>query len=171
MTTVSAPSWEDTGRPETERRTRGGPDNSAVADAFEELAELLAIRGENPFRVRAYQRAAYLIRSQRRPLRELRADPGLAELPGIGPVMAGKIEEYLDTGSIGTLELLRRQVPAGLRELLRVPTLGPVRVRALHAERGIRDLAGLKAALLAGRLAGLRGFGPRTLARLEAALS
>jgi DNA polymerase (family 10) len=146
------------------------PVNAAVADAFDEMAELLAIRGESPFRVRAYQRAASVVRSQPYALAELRATMAFDELPGIGPELAAKLDEFLASGKLRALELLRRQVPSGLRDLLRLPALGPVRVRALYAKLAVRNPEDLRAALAAGRVETLRGFGPAIVARLHAAL-
>jgi DNA polymerase (family 10) len=147
------------------------PPNEEVAAAFDEMAELLSIRGENPFRVRAYQRAAQVVRTLPRPLTELQGIKALDELPGIGADLAGKIDELLRTRQLRALEQLRRQVPAGLVELLRLPGLGPVRVRALNAELGVRGIEDLRKELAAGRLIQLRGFGPALQERLQKALT
>ncbi|HVZ32700.1 MAG TPA: helix-hairpin-helix domain-containing protein [Polyangiaceae bacterium] len=152
-------------------RTGAGLHNEDVVAAFEEMSELLAIRGENPFRVRAYQRAAQVVRSQARPVAELRASDQLAELPGIGSDLAGKIGELLETETFAALEQARKSVPAGLRELLRVPGLGPTRVRALNAKLSICSVDDLREALAAGKLQGLRGFGPGLQKRLQQALA
>ena len=153
-------------------KARTGPlGNEEVADAFEEMSELLAIAGENPFRVRAYQRAALVVRTLPRPLREFGGLEELDQLPGIGPDLAAKIDELLRSGRLAALEKLRRRVPAGLRALLKLPGLGPVRVRALHAGRGINDLEDLRKALAGGRLRGLKGFGPVLSERLQRALA
>lgn len=138
---------------------------------FDEMAELLAIRGENPFRIRAYQRAAQVIRDLPRPLTELHGTKELDELPGIGADLAAKIDEMLRTRKLRALEQLRRQVPVGLRELLRLPGLGPVRVRALNARLGVRSFDDLQRALTAGRVARLRGFGPALQTGLQQALA
>ena len=148
-----------------------GVHNEDVAAAFDEMAELLAIGGENPFRVRAYQRAAQLVRALPRALAEYQGTKELDELPGIGADLAGKIDELLRTGKLGALEQLRRQVPAGLRDLLRLPGLGPVRVRALNAKLGICSVEDLRLALAAGKLKKIRGFGPAIQKRLQLALA
>ncbi len=148
-----------------------GMHNEDVAAAFDEMAELLAIRGENPFRIRAYQRAAQVIRSLPRPLAELHGTEEFDALPGIGADLAGKIDELLRTGSLRALEQLRRKVPEGLRELLQLPGLGPTRVRALHADLGVRGLADLQQALQGERLVGVRGFGPKLRASLDKAIT
>lgn len=153
------------------RPTAANLHNEDVAAALDEMAELLAIRGDNPFRVRAYQRAAQVVRTLPRPLAELGGPEAFDALPGIGPDLAGKLAELLRTGRLGALERLRREVPAGLRELLRLPGLGPVRVRALHAALGVRSPDDLRRRLEQGPIRGVRGFGPTLQARLRAALA
>ena len=145
--------------------------NEEVGAAFDEMADLLAIEGENTFRVRAYRRAAQVVRSLPRELADLGGVEEFDALPGIGSDLAAKIAELLRTGKLKALERLRAAVPVELRELLSLPTLGPVRVRALYTGLGIRDIAGLRKALAAGRLEGLRGFGPTLRAKLSKAVS
>ncbi|HUL46676.1 MAG TPA: DNA polymerase/3'-5' exonuclease PolX [Steroidobacteraceae bacterium] len=145
--------------------------NEEIAAAFEEMADLLAIQGGNPFRIRAYQLAAQVVRGLPRELSAMQGAEEYDKLPGIGADLAGKIAELVRTGELRALTQLRRQVPAGLRELLELPGLGPVRVRALRSGLRIRNRADLKRALAAGRLARLRGFGPAIEARLKTALA
>jgi DNA polymerase (family X) len=147
------------------------PHNADIGDAFDEMAELLAIRGDNPFRVRAYQRAAQVIRTLPQPLKELRTTMSFDDLPGIGPDLAKKIEEYLRTGKLRALDRLRQEIPEGLRDLLRLPALGPVRVRALYAKLGVQDIDDLRQALSRGRLEELKGFGPGIRATLQKAVA
>jgi DNA polymerase (family 10) len=147
-----------------------GTHNEDVAATFDEMAELLTISGENPFRVRAYQRAAQVVRASPRALAEVQRTNALDELPGIGADLAGKIDELLRTGKLGVLETLRLRVPAGLRELLRLPGLGPVRVRALNGKLGICSAEDLRLALATGKLAKRRGFGPALRVKLQEAL-
>ena len=137
--------------------------NAEVATAFEEMADLLEIEGANPFRVRAYRFAA-------RTLRDLPAEVGemvakgedLTSLPGIGDDLAGKIKEILATGTAAALEAQRKRVPATLTELLRIPGLGPKRVKTLAHELKIRSLSELQTAAQAGRVRTLAGFGEKT---------
>jgi DNA polymerase (family 10) len=145
--------------------------NEEIAAAFEEMADLLAIQGGNPFRIRAYQLAAQVVRGLPHELAGMNGAQAYEQLPGIGADLAGKIAELVRTGELRSLTQLRRQVPAGLRELLDLPGLGPVRVRALRSGLRIRNRADLKRALAAGRLARLRGFGPALQARLRTALA
>ena len=137
--------------------------NADVAAAFEEMADLLEIEGANPFRVRAYRFAA-------RTLRDLPAEVGemvakgedLTSLPGIGDDLAGKIKEILATGTAAAIEAQRKRVPATLTELLRIPGLGPKRVKRLAHELKIRSLSELQTAAQAGRVRTLAGFGEKT---------
>lgn len=138
------------------------PQNSEIAALFDELADLLEIENANPFRVRAYRAAARLISGRSESVCELLG--GGRELPpmrGIGADLAGKIREICETGGLPLLDETRRRVPAGLSALLRIPGLGPRRVRMLQQKLRISDLAGLERALLAGRVGRLRGFGPK----------
>lgn len=144
--------------------------NEDIAAALDEMAELLAISGENVFRIRAYQRAAQVVRTLPRQCAELGGAEALDELPGIGADLASKIQELLSSGRLRALEKLRTQVPASLRELLALPSMGPVRVRALHTI-GVDSIADLRRALASNRLKGLRGFGPILQARLRAAVA
>lgn len=105
------------------------------------MADLLSTQGENAFRIRAYRRAAQIVRSVPRELAEMHGAKEFDALPGIGADLAEKIEELLRTGRLKALEKLRRQVPQGVRELLNLPALGPVRVRALLTELKVHGIA------------------------------
>ncbi len=140
--------------------------NEDVGAAFDEMADLLAIQGENAFRIRAYRRAAQVVRSLPRELAEMDGAKAFDALPGIGADLAEKITELLATGNMRSLEKLRKQVPKGLRELLALPGLGPVRVRALYTGLNVRGIEDLRRALADGRLSTLRGFGAKIRARL-----
>jgi DNA polymerase (family X) len=145
--------------------------NEDIAAAFDEMADLLDIEGENAFRIRAYRRAAQVIRGLPHELAEMHGTEEFDALPGIGADLAGKIAELLASGRLAALEQQRRQVPAGVRELLRLPGLGPVRVRALFTAGKVRGVDDLQRALTSGRLGRLRGFGPGIRARLTQALA
>lgn len=144
--------------------------NADIARAFEEIADLLELRDENPFRVRAYRNAARVVGELTLDIaRTLAEGRELPKLPGIGPDLAGKMAEIAASGSCKLLDQLRRKFPPGITELLSLPGLGPKRVRALHAKR-IGSLAELERAARAGRLRGIAGFGEKTESRvLEAA--
>ena len=137
--------------------------NAEVATAFEEMADLLEIEGANPFRVRAYRFAARTLRDLPAEVAEMVAKgEDLTSLPGIGDDLAGKIKEILATGTAAAIEAQRKRVPATLTELLRIPGLGPKRVKTLAHELKIRSLSELQTAAQAGRVRTLAGFGEKT---------
>ena len=137
--------------------------NAEVATAFEEMADLLEIEGANPFRVRAYRFAARTLRDLPAEVAEMvTKGEDLTSLPGIGDDLAGKIKEILATGTAAALEAQRKRVPATLTELLRIPGLGPKRVKTLAHELKIRSLSELQTAAQAGRVRTLAGFGEKT---------
>jgi DNA polymerase (family 10) len=137
--------------------------NAGIADRFEQLADLLELQGANPFRVRAYRNAARFIRGHPRSLAEL-LDEGadLAELPGIGADLAGKIATLVRTGRLPLLEQTAKKVPAPLVAMTRIEGLGPKRAQALYKALRIRSLEDLARAARSGRIRELPGFGART---------
>jgi len=142
--------------------------NAAIVAAFEHLADLLEYRGDNVFRVRAYRNAARTIDGLVESLATVRSDPdrSLTDLEGIGADLAGKIETLLDSGQLPLLEELEREVPAVVFELMRVPGLGPKKVRALVDALGIDSLEALEEACRAERVRAIKGFGPKTEATI-----
>ncbi len=146
--------------------------NQDIASVFDEIADLLELRQDNPFRIRAYRRAAQTVRGQSRELRDMVAEGrDLRKLPGIGEELAAKIVEILETSRCAALEKLRKQVPRGLEDLLHLPGLGPARVRQLRKELRITSLAGLRSAIEKGRLQQLKGFGPKLEQRIAEAIA
>jgi len=137
--------------------------NTEIADMFEQLADLLEIREENPFRIRAYRNAARVIRGHARSMAEL-VDAGadLAELPGIGADLAGKIATIVHSGKLPLLDQLRAKVPRPLVEMTRIEGLGPKRAKALYRALRIRSLEDLQRAARSGRIREVKGFGART---------
>ena len=146
--------------------------NLAVAAIFEEIADRLAIEGGNAFRVRAYANAARMLQGFGRDLKQMvEAGEDLTELPGIGDDLAGKIREIVATGKCALLERLRREMPAAITELLKVPGLGPKRVGALWHELDLRTLHQVLRAARAGRIRALAGFGEKMERQIEAAVA
>jgi DNA polymerase (family X) len=137
--------------------------NTEIADLFEQLADLLEIREDNPFRIRAYRNAARVIRGHARSMADL-VDSGadLAELPGIGADLAGKIATIVHTGKLPLLEQLRAKVPRPLVAMTRIEGLGPKRAKALYRALKIRSLEDLQRAARSGRIREIKGFGART---------
>ena len=147
------------------------PSNIEIAALFEEMADLLEIDGANPFRVRAYRNAARTLMSMGREAYEIvEAGESLSNLPGIGKDLAGKIEEIIKTGSFADLEQMRQKIPAGLRELLQIPGLGPKKIGLLYKELGITNSTQLLEACKKGQVRKLPGFGPKTEAKILKAL-
>lgn len=146
--------------------------NADIAAIFGEIADLLEIDGANPFRVRAYRNAARTLGELGRDVRGmLEQGADLTELPGIGDDLAGKIREIVDTGRCATLDKLHRRIPHDVAELLKLPGLGPKRVKALFQDLDISTVAQLQRAARDGRLRALPGFGPKTEQRLVEALA
>ncbi|MDB1087585.1 DNA polymerase/3'-5' exonuclease PolX [Streptomyces sp. ACA25] len=135
--------------------------NDEVAALLQEYADLLAITGGDAFRVRAYERAARAVRGHQGEVSALDAG-ALRRIPNVGSSIADKITEYLRTGQVPAVEEARSRIPAGVRELTRVPGLGPKRALILHEELGVTSVDELGRAVHEGRLRDLKGFGGRT---------
>jgi DNA polymerase (family 10) len=145
--------------------------NAEIAALLDQEAELLEIEGANPFRVRAYRRAARTIETLPRAVASLvERGEDLAELPGIGKDLAGKISEIVRTGRFAALEALKKELPGDLGKLAALPGLGPKRIRRLHDELKIETVDDLRDAVNSGRLRTLNGFGVKTEEALRAAL-
>lgn len=136
--------------------------NEEVARIFNAIADMLEIKGDNPFRIRAYRRAAENIAGLAEDVATLIEQDTLEEIPGIGKDLAGKIREIVTTGTLQEYEKLTTQVPPGLVEILQVPGIGPKTARLLHEERGIDSIGKLEAAARAGSLRGLPGIKAKT---------
>jgi DNA polymerase (family 10) len=146
-------------------------DKLQVSEIFEEIAVLLELKGENPFRARAYTNAARALDSYDGELAPLVAEDRLGDIPGIGDALRLKIIELVKTGRLEYYEKLRASVPEGLLELLEVPALGPKKIKTLHDKLGISTVAELEAACTAGRLRDLAGFGAKTEERIMAGIA
>lgn len=141
--------------------------NAELVGLLTEIADFLEVKGENPFRVRAYRRAAETLGSLTEALAAVAARGGLTALPGIGKELAAKIQEYLDRGSVGALEALRAEIPAGVLELLGIHGVGPKTARLLFEQAGIDSVEKLEALATAGQLAGLPGIQAKTEANIR----
>lgn len=139
--------------------------NDRAAALLDEYAELSVMSGADPFRARVYARAARGVAGYAREVSGLDAT-ALQKIPGVGKSIAAKLAEITATGTFAELEDLRSDIPAGVRQLIRVPGLGPMRALQLYREAGVSSPAGLRAAIGAGQLDGLRGFGRASAARL-----
>ncbi|WP_437275833.1 DNA polymerase/3'-5' exonuclease PolX [Sorangium sp. So ce375] len=144
-------------------------ENIELARIFEEVADLLEIQDESPFRVRAYRTAARTLTALVAPVAGLveREGPGaLTALPGIGKDLAGKIVELLGTGELAMLKELTAKTPESLVEMMRIPSLGPKRARLLYDKLGVETVDELEQAARSGRLVGVRGFGEKLAATI-----
>ncbi len=148
----------------------GSLDRSQVAAALREIAALVSLKDETPFRRRAYEKAASSLDALERNFDELVGAGRLTDIPGIGDGLAALIAELAREGRSPTLDGLRAELPPGSAELARLPDLGLARITALHAALGIDGLESLRAACESGRVRSLRGFGEKAEARLLAAI-
>jgi DNA polymerase (family X) len=143
--------------------------NEEVAALLREYAELTQITGGDVFRARNYEKAARSVRGWGEDISHLDAK-GLRAIPGVGASIAAKIAEYLATGRIAALDELRAKIPAGVLELTRVPGLGPKRALQLNHDLSVSSVDELAAAVAAGRLEGLAGFGARSEERIASGI-
>ncbi len=141
-------------------------DRLAVARALREIGLLLEVKGENPFKVRAYETGARALEDAEEELPGLLDSGRLRELRGIGDALAKKVEELHRTGHTPLLDRLREELPPGILEMVRIPELGPKKIAALRAGLGIGTVAELEAACRAGRVRELKGFGAKTEQRI-----
>jgi len=145
--------------------------NAEIAAMFDQTADLLEIKGENQFRVRAYRRAARTIEGLPQSVRAMLArDEDLSELPGIGKDLAGKIADIVASGHFTLLDRLKRKLPGELGDMAALPGLGPKRIKLLYDKAHVRTLDDLRKAIRIGKLHGLHGFGPVIEKKLAAAL-
>ncbi|HET7236488.1 MAG TPA: DNA polymerase/3'-5' exonuclease PolX [Actinomycetota bacterium] len=135
--------------------------NDAVEAVLLEYADLLSIVSDDPFKPRAYEKAARAVGGYAGDLDGMDLK-GILGIPHVGKSIGEKIHEFLTTGAIGTLEELRAQIPTGVRDMIAVPGLGPKKAMVLYRDLGIDGLEPLARAVDEGRLAGLKGFGAKT---------
>jgi len=145
--------------------------NATISAIFDEIADLLDIQGANAFRVRAYRNAARTVGELGTDIKTLvERGTALTDLPGIGEDLANKIREIVETSNCQLLKRLRKEVPPAVAELLRIPGLGPKRVRVLWHDLEIQTLEQLLEAAKDGRVHGLTGFGEKTEQKIIAAV-
>ena len=143
--------------------------NEEIAGLLREYAELTQITGGDVFRARNYEKAARSVRGWADDISQLDVK-ALRAIPGVGASIAAKIAEYRDTGSIRALDELRAKIPPGVLELTRVPGLGPKRALQLSHDLGVASVDDLAAAIKAGRLDGLAGFGAKSGERIASGI-
>jgi DNA polymerase (family 10) len=140
--------------------------NKEVARLFDEIADLLEIKGEQIFRVNSYRRAARTIKGLTQNLVDLVTAGTLDELQGIGKSMAAKIQEFATSGKIGLHAELTIEMPAGLLALTRIPGLGPKKIALMWKELGVDSVDTLKAKIASGEAAKLKGMGEKTVQQI-----
>ncbi|MBC7330127.1 DNA polymerase/3'-5' exonuclease PolX [bacterium] len=136
--------------------------NAQIAQIFYRIAELLDIKGENPFKVRAYEKAALVVESLSEPIEKVYREGRLKEIPGIGKSIAEKIGELIETGRLSYLEELEASIPAGVVELLKIPEVGPKTAWLVYNQLGIKSIEEMEQAAREGKLRQLPGLGPKT---------
>src|SRR5947209_781529 len=141
-----------------------------VAAALTEIGTLLELQGANPFKSQAYHPAARLIETLDGDLNAMVAEGKLDALRGIGDTLREAITALVRDGHYTMLDMLRAKTPPGLIQMLRIPGLGPKKVKALH-EHGISDVQALQRACENGAVAALKGFGPKTQEKILGGLA
>ncbi|HLP76176.1 MAG TPA: DNA polymerase/3'-5' exonuclease PolX, partial [Candidatus Paceibacterota bacterium] len=137
-------------------------DKHQVAEILNSIGTLLELKGENPFKTRAYFNGARTIETLTEPLEKLVAENRLGEIKGFGDALQKKVAELVTTGKLPYYEDLKASVPPGLLEMMEVPGVGPKKIKALYDELGIDSVEKLEAACKDGRVAKLKGFGEKT---------
>ncbi|MGE3821533.1 MAG: helix-hairpin-helix domain-containing protein, partial [Isosphaeraceae bacterium] len=141
-------------------------DTPRIARTLDEMGTLLEVRGENPFRCRAYHNAAQALKALPDDLSAMVADGSLRQVQGIGETLYKKIVELLTTGRLESFDELKRTTPPGLIALLRVPGLGPKKIKTLREALNVEGLPDLREAGESGKIAVLKGFGEKTQAKI-----
>jgi DNA polymerase (family X) len=141
-------------------------DKATIADVLEKIATLLELKDENVFKIRAYTNAARSLETWGGNIADLGNEEVLEKIPGIGKAIAAKIKELVETGSLKFFDELRAEFPADILELFSLPGLGAKKIKALHEKLQVSSIAQLHEACVAGRVAGLPGFGKTTQEKL-----
>lgn len=141
-------------------------DKKRLAEMFEEVALMMEIQGENPFKARAYENAARALQGVEEDLETLARSGGIEEIRGLGKSMREKTLEAAETGRLEIYEELRSSIPSGLLEMVEIPGLGAKKTRAIHEKLGVDSIEGLEAACRDGRVEALSGFGAKSAQKI-----
>jgi DNA polymerase (family 10) len=136
--------------------------NQEVAEIFNEIGDMLDILGEDSFRIISYRRAARQLEALTEDVEDLVRQGRVGSIPGIGPALAEKIEQYVTSGKVGYYQELRAKFPPGVLDMLRVRGIGPKKVKLLWQDLGISDIETLRKAAETHRLRRVKGFGEKT---------
>jgi DNA polymerase (family X) len=148
-------------------------DNESIARRFYQLAALMDIRGDDPFRLRSYRNAAEALETWPIPLQKIAAEEGIAGLqaiPGVGKAIAGKIIDLIERGTFDAWERLVAETPETVLELLDIPGIGPKTAALLHQKFKVSSRATLKNFVAGGGLDLVDGIGPKTAERIKESL-
>ena len=137
-----------------------------IVDILEDIAVLLELKGDNPFKIRAYSTGARVLETMEDDLGEVIAEERLASIKGIGSALVDKIETLHTTGELEYFTKLRESVAPGLIEMLEIPGLGGKKVKKLHDALGVESIGALKAACKSGEVAALKGFGAKSAEKI-----
>ncbi len=141
--------------------------NLEISAIFREIANILEIKGDNPFRIRAYERAAQNIEGLTEDIEDFVRDDRLMDIPGVGKDLADKIKEYVQTGKIKAYEDLKKKVPGGLLDLLNIPSVGPKTAKLLYEELKIKNILDLEKAIKKNKLQGIFGIKEKTIENIS----
>lgn len=137
--------------------------NSEIAQIFRDFAKILEIKGDNPFKIRAYERASQNIEGLSEDIEKFTQEERLTDIPGVGKDLSEKIAEYVKTGKIKAFDELKKSIPEGLLELLNIPSVGPKTAKLLYEKLKIKNLKGLEEAIKKNRLQGIFGIKEKTI--------
>jgi DNA polymerase (family 10) len=148
--------------------------NEQIARRFNQMASLMEVRGEDPFRLRSYRMAAEAIETWPTEMAEIARNEGvngLLQIPGVGKALAGKIVELVETGTFDAWERLTAETPATVLDLLELPGVGPKTAALLHQKFKIASLDDLRTFTQGGGLEMVDGIGPKIAERIKASLN
>ncbi len=137
-----------------------------IIEILEEIAVLLQIKGENAFKVRAYENGARTLERNPEPLEVLVGEGRLQDLDGVGKALAEKVETLVREGKLDYYDQLKEEVPPGLRAMAKIASLGGKTIHRLHKELGVETLSDLREACESGRVAALKGMGEKSAAKM-----
>ncbi len=141
--------------------------NKEISALFEKMADLMEFKGENPFKVSAYRKAARIIGDLTRGIEEIFQSGELKTIPGVGEGIAKKISEYLETGTMAAYDELHEGISDELMGIMNIPGMGPKTLSLIHKEVGVKNMVDLKGALENGRLIGLPGMGEKKIENIK----
>jgi len=137
--------------------------NLEISTIFRDIAKILEIKGDNPFKIRAYERAAQNIESLSEDIENLANENRLTDIPGVGHDLTDKIKEFITTGGLKVYEDLKRSMPQGVLDLLNIPSVGPKTAKLLYEKLRIKSVSDLQKAIQKNKLRGIFGIKEKTI--------